>query len=220
MGINETGMSRDVNSENKSRPREKVESKEGGKTFLERAKKYMPAWERPTLKATIEAGVKVATGLLAAQVAFSGISRAEGVSTPEASDTPLALRGGKDLTDRTSSSLVASEQRAKVMSESLRGPYVPPESFSSYKGPAVKDIWRNAHKEYVEGVEGTPEGLHQGEAQGRDDGKTVLDFRSRKVTPGGETARIRNRYSSGSAKAGQERKGRVFREEGDDLARF
>jgi hypothetical protein len=182
-------MSRDVNSENASKPSEKGEPKKDGDTFLERAKNYMPAWERPTLKATLEASAKVATGLLAAQVAFSGISRVEGGSTPEASDTALAQRVGKELTDRISSSLVAPEQ-ANFRDKSLTAPSVSASQQEwVYKGPSVEEIWPNVHKEYVGKIEEASKSLHQGEAQGKDGRETALDFHSRKVTPGEKTSR-------------------------------
>jgi hypothetical protein len=185
LGIKEVGMSGGVNSENKSKSSENGEPKKGGNTFLERAKSYMPAWEMPTLKAAIDAGAKVATGVLAAQVAFSGINRAEGFSTHEASDTALALGGGKELTDRPSSSLVASDQRAKFIGKSPTEPYVPvPQQEWVYKGQSTKELWPDAYDKYVGN-----EGLHQGEAQGKDERETVLDFRSRKVTPGEKTSR-------------------------------
>ena len=168
-----------------SKSSEKGEPKKGGSTFLERAKNYMPAWERPTLKATLEAGAKVATFALAVQAV--GASGLEGRSLmSEASDTPLALRGGKD---QTSSSLVALEQ-ANFRDKSLTAPSVSASQQEwVYKGPSVEEIWPNVHKEYVGKIEEASKGLHQGEAQGKDGRETALDFHSRKVTPGGETAR-------------------------------
>jgi hypothetical protein len=186
--MKETGMSREVNSESESKSSEKGEPKKGGKTFLERAKNYMPAWEMPTLKAAIEVGAKAATFALAVQaVGASGFESRSLMS--ESSDSALAPMDSKGLTDQKPSFQVAPNQRANFIGTSLPEPYVPPEGFSSYKGPAIKDIWRNAHKEYVEGVEEAPEGLHQGEAQGKGERETALDFRSRKVIPGGEMAR-------------------------------
>jgi predicted RNA binding protein with dsRBD fold (UPF0201 family) len=96
LGIKETVMTGDVNGENGSKSSEKGKPKKGGETFLERAKNYIPAWQMPTLEATIKAGAVVATGLLTAKVAFSGISRVEGVSMPGASDSALAPRERSD----------------------------------------------------------------------------------------------------------------------------
>ena len=109
MGIRETRMPGDVNSENESKSSEKGNSKDGCGIDFDKMRKYIGV--------AFAGAYRLGLAVLAVQGA-SGISRAEGVSTPGASDTALALRSGNDLTDRTSSSLVASDQRAKFIGNS------------------------------------------------------------------------------------------------------
>jgi hypothetical protein len=156
--FNENRLSRDTINEFELQSKEKVESKKSDDTFLKRAMKYMGYVYERAFEAT--------TIVLTTQVAFSRMGRAEGLSMPEA--TALAPMGS----DNAMKPPALPESRAKVISENLREPYVPPGGFSSYNGLGVKDIWRNAYKEYVEGVEGASKGLHQGEAQNAHDGET------------------------------------------------
>ncbi len=156
--FNENRLSRDTNNEFELQSKEKVESKKSDDTFLKRAIKHMG-------HVFYEGAFKATTIVLTTQVAFSGMGRAEGLSTPEA--TALAPMGS----DNAMKPPALPDQRAKIIGTSPTEPYVPDTQPKPYQGPTVKEIWRNAYKEYVEGVE-APEGLHQGEAQNAHDGET------------------------------------------------
>ncbi len=187
--MKETGMLKDINGENGSKFREKGESKEGGKTFLERAKKHIGAWGMAGL---VKTAVDFSVAAMAVQGAFSGISRVEGVSMPEASGPALALRGSKSLTDQKPSFQVAPNQRANFIDKNRTVLDVPTPRPLTECSPLDK-LWPHLAEDidkWAREGEQTSKGLPQGEAQGVDDGKTPLEFRSRKVTPGGETARF------------------------------
>jgi hypothetical protein len=190
LGSKEIRTSRDVNSENESKSREKGEPKNSAGTFFERGVRNMGPWM-----------MKAATAVLAVQAV--GASGLEGRSLMSESSA-LAPRGGKELTDRTSSSLVASEQRAnfieglpeRKLSQDTAGPSDPDGTNKNLGVPdedsPLRKLWphlaEDIDKWAREGKQASKD-LHQGEAQGKDERETALDFRSRKVTPSGETAR-------------------------------
>jgi hypothetical protein len=125
--------------------------------------------------------------------AFQMMGDREGRSLmSESSDTALALRGS----DSSSLTPAFSDQRTQFIGESL--PVFPP------NGSPLDKLWphlaEDIDKWAREGEEAS-RGLHQGDAQGRDDGGTsqraekkvkipgLPDVRSRKVTPGEKTSR-------------------------------
>ena len=192
--MKETGMSRDVNSESESTSRDKAEPENRTMTFEDRAARYMGSW---SIAKTITMG-------LVAQVAFSGISRAEGVSPPGASGFALVPMDSKGLTDQRPSFQVVPDQRAncieglpeRKLSQDTAGSSDPDGTNKNLGVPdedsPLRKLWPHLAEDidkWAREGEQASNGLHQGEAQGKDERETALDFRSRKVTPGEKTSR-------------------------------
>ncbi len=188
-------MSGDVNSENESKSSEKGEPKDGSGTASDKMRKYVGV--------AFAGAYRLGLAVLAVQGA-SGISRAEGVSPPGASDTALALGGGKELTDRPSSSLAVPEQRAncieglpeRKLSQDTPGSSDPDGTNKNLGVPdedsPLRKLWPHLAEDidkWAREGEQASKGLHQGEGQRKDDRETALDFRSRKVTLGEKTSR-------------------------------
>ncbi len=200
MGFEEIRMSGDVNSEHESKSSEKANSKDGCDTDFDKMQKYIGV--------AFAGAYRLGVAALAVQVAFSGISCVEGVSTPEASGSALVPMDSKGLTDQRPSFQVAPDQRAncieglpeRKLSQDTAGSSDPDGTNKNLGVPnedsPLRKLWPHLAEDIDKWAaregEQASKGLHQGEGQETPSEKTPPDLHSKKITPSEKAARIRN----------------------------